>query len=61
MDDIFYSEKLPGTPNYGGKSLQQSKNYTADFPEFLCKCGRYAKEGRWQYFGVKELGELGTD
>ncbi|XP_068717696.1 uncharacterized protein [Montipora capricornis] len=56
MDDIFYSEKLPGNPNYGGKSLQQSKNYTADFPEFLCKCGRYAKEGRWQYFGVKELG-----
>ena len=61
MDEIFYSEKLPGTPNYGGNSLHTSQNYKADFPEFLCRCARYAKGSGWQYFGVKELGEFGTE
>ena len=61
MDEIFYSEKLPGTPNYGGHSLHSSQNFKADFPEFLCRCARYAKGSGWQYFGVKELGELGTE
>lgn len=56
MDEIFYSEKLPGMPNYGGNSLHTSQNYKADFPEFLCRCARYAKGSGWQYFGVKELG-----
>lgn len=61
MDEIFYSQKLPGTPNYGGNSLHTSQNYKADFPEFLCRCARYAKGSRWQYFGVRELGEFGTE
>ena len=63
MDEIFYSEKLPGTPNYGGNSLHTSQNYKADFPEFLCRCARYAKLSGWQYFGVKvlELGEFGKE
>jgi len=56
MKDIFYNEAIPGKPNFGGILLQESTNYTADFPKFLCKCARYARENGWQYFGVRELG-----
>ncbi|XP_068717099.1 uncharacterized protein [Montipora capricornis] len=57
MKDIFYNEASPGEPNFGGKILQWSANYTEDFSSFLCKCGRYARQNGWEYFGVRRMGQ----
>ena len=57
MKDIFYNEAIPGKAKFGGKLLLWSDNYAADFPEFLCKCARYARENGWEYFGVREMGK----
>ena len=58
MQDIFYNELGPEMPNFAKSLLpQSSENYNAEFPDFLLKCARKAKENKWEYFGVRELGE----
>lgn len=56
MGEIFINEAAPEKPSFDGNMIQWSKNYEAEFPYFLCKCARKARENGWEYFGVRELG-----
>ena len=59
MQEIFHNEVSPELPYFDGNVLPDSiDDYIAYFPDFLCKCARKAAENEWQYFGVRELGEL---
>ena len=58
MQGIFHNEAAPDKPNFSGYMLQFSENYEEDFSEFLCRCARKAQINGWEYFGVRELGEL---
>ena len=57
MGEIFINEAAPEKPSFDGNMIQWSKNYEAEFPDFLCKCARKARENGWEYFGVRELGK----
>lgn len=62
MQEVFHNEVSPGLPNFDGNLLPDSSDdYIAAFPDFLCKCARKAAENKWEYFGVRELGELLTN
>ena len=56
MQDIFHNEAAPDKPNFSGNMLQFSEKYEVDFPDFLCRCARVAKQNGWEYFGVRDLG-----
>ena len=56
MQHIFHNEALPSKPNFVGNMLPFSGKYEVEFPEFLCRCARVAKQNGWEYFGVRDMG-----
>lgn len=56
LQNVFYNEADPGRPNFGGRLVQWSNDFAADFEKFLCKCAHLARSNRWEYFGVREIG-----
>ena len=60
LQNVFYNEADPGRPNFGGRLVQWSNDFAADFEKFLCKCAHLARSNRWEYFGVREIGKSKT-
>ena len=51
----IYNEIDPKSKVFAGKILDVN-DWAGNFPEFLCKCARRAKEIGQEYFGVQNQG-----